>query len=50
MRVDGLQDLRVYDAGDVEMYSGDAARSVRDLQEAVHAITVAGRDSVGPRW
>ena len=24
MRVDGLRDLRVYDAGDVEMFSGDA--------------------------
>jgi agmatinase len=42
MRVDGLQDLRVYDAGDVEMYSGDAARSVHDLQEAVHAIASTG--------
>src|SRR6201989_232209 len=35
MRVDGLRDLRVYDAGDVELFSGDAARSVRDLQHAV---------------
>ena len=34
LRVDALQDLRVYDAGDVEMFSGDAARSVRDLQQA----------------
>jgi agmatinase len=42
MRVDGLQDLSVYDAGDVEMFSGDAARSVRDLQEAVHAVTSHG--------
>ena len=42
LRVDALQDLRVYDAGDVEMYSGDAARSVRDLQEAVYAVTAAG--------
>jgi agmatinase len=42
LRTDGLRDLRVYDAGDVEMFSGDAARSVRDLQEAVHAITAAG--------
>jgi agmatinase len=42
MRVDGLQDLRVYDAGDVEMFSGDAARSVRDLQEVVHAVTANG--------
>ena len=40
LRVDGLVD--VYDAGDVEMYSGDAERSVRDLQEAVHAVTATG--------
>ncbi len=42
MRVDGLTDLRVYDAGDVEMFSGDAARSVRDLQEAVFTVTATG--------
>jgi agmatinase len=42
LRVDGLRDLRVYDAGDVEMYSGDAARSVRDLQEAVYAVARTG--------
>ena len=42
LRVDALQDLAVYDAGDVEMYSGDAERSVRDLQEAVHAVTKNG--------
>ena len=42
MRVDGLQDLRVYDAGDVELFSGDAARSVKDLQEAVHTVTANG--------
>ncbi|MEO6701208.1 MAG: agmatinase [Jatrophihabitantaceae bacterium] len=42
MRVDGLRDLRVFDAGDVEMFSGDAARSVADLQAAVHAVTAAG--------
>jgi agmatinase len=42
LRVDGLQDLRVYDAGDVEMFSGDAARSVRDLQHAVHTVTANG--------
>ncbi|HEY2205171.1 MAG TPA: agmatinase [Pseudonocardia sp.] len=41
MRVDGLRDLRVYDAGDVEMFSGDAERSVRDLQRAVHTVTAA---------
>src|ERR1700722_6051956 len=42
LRTDGLRDLRVYDAGDVEMFSGDAARSVRDLQEAVYTVTAAG--------
>src|SRR5215475_3342117 len=42
LRSDGLQDLRVYDAGDVEMFSGDAERSVRDLQAAVYAVTRTG--------
>jgi agmatinase len=42
LRVDGLKDLNVYDAGDVELFSGDAERSVRDLQEAVHAVTSTG--------
>jgi agmatinase len=40
--VDGLQDLRVYDAGDVEMFSGDAERSVHDLQAAVYAVARTG--------
>jgi agmatinase len=40
--VDALRDLNVLDAGDVEMYSGDAARSVRDVQEAVCAVTRHG--------
>jgi agmatinase len=42
LRVDGLQDLKVYDAGDVEMFSGDAERSVRDLQAAVYAVARTG--------
>ncbi len=42
MRVDGLRDLVVYDAGDVEMFSGDAARSVEDLQRAVYAVASTG--------
>jgi agmatinase len=42
MRVDGLQDLRVLDAGDVEMFSGDAERSVRDLQQAVFTVAATG--------
>src|SRR6266567_8953845 len=42
LRTDGLRDLRVLDAGDVEMFSGDAARSVKDLQEAVYTVTSNG--------
>ncbi|HEX3788400.1 MAG TPA: agmatinase [Pseudonocardiaceae bacterium] len=42
LRVDGLTDLRVYDAGDVEMYSGDAAKSVHDLRTAVYAVASSG--------
>jgi agmatinase len=43
LRVDGLgADLRVLDAGDVEMYSGDAERSVHDLQTAVAAVAATG--------
>ena len=43
LRVDGLSgDLSVYDAGDVEMYAGDAERSVRDLQTAVAAVARTG--------
>ncbi|MCX6462294.1 MAG: agmatinase [Pseudonocardiales bacterium] len=40
LRVDGLEG--VMDAGDVEMFSGDAERSVRDLQAAVHAVARTG--------
>lgn len=40
--VDALQDLRVFDAGDVEIFSGDAERMVADVQKAVHAITATG--------
>ncbi|GGQ23065.1 agmatinase [Actinomadura coerulea] len=43
LRVDGLRgDLTVHDAGDVEMYSGDAERSVRSLQEVVYAVARTG--------
>ena len=42
LRTDGLTDLNVYDAGDVEMYAGDAERSVRDLQTAVAAVARTG--------
>jgi len=42
MRVDGLQDLRVVDAGDVMMYSGDAATSCAALEQAVEQVATAG--------
>ena len=42
LRVDGLRDLQVVDAGDVEMYSGDAVRSCASLEEAVHRVAAAG--------
>ena len=42
MRVDGLQDLRVVDIGDVEMFSGDAARSCADLEAAVEKVATTG--------
>jgi agmatinase len=42
LRVDGLQDLRVLDAGDVEMYSGDAVRSCTALEPVVQRIAEAG--------
>ena len=42
MRVDGLQDLRVVDAGDVELFSGDAARSCADLEAVITRIAESG--------
>jgi len=42
LRVDALRDLVVRDAGDVEMYSGDAERSIRALEDAVHGVCVQG--------
>ncbi|MDQ6773839.1 MAG: agmatinase family protein, partial [Candidatus Dormibacteraeota bacterium] len=42
LRADGLRDLRIFDAGDVEMYSGDAERSCRDLEAAVALVAGAG--------
>jgi agmatinase len=42
MRVDGLQDLNVVDVGDVEMYSGDAARSCADLEVVITRIAESG--------
>jgi agmatinase len=42
LRVDGLRDLRVYDAGDVEMFSGDIVASVAALEDAVYAVAGTG--------
>jgi agmatinase len=42
MRVDGLRDLVVRDAGDVEMFSGDAERSCRDLEAVITTVSAAG--------
>jgi agmatinase len=42
LRVDGLQDLRVMDAGDVEMFSGDAARSCAELEVEIEKVARAG--------
>jgi agmatinase len=39
---DALRDLRVVDAGDVEMFSGDIQRSLQLLQQAVTAVATAG--------
>src|SRR5246127_5578721 len=40
--VDPLAELRVADAGDVEMYSGDTERSLRTLEEAVLSACQGG--------
>lgn len=42
MRVDGLKDLKVLDAGDVEMFSGDAATAIKNLEEAVTKVASSG--------
>jgi agmatinase len=42
LRTDPLRDLRVLDAGDVEMFSGDAVRSCRDLEAVVARVAESG--------
>lgn len=42
LRTDGLRDLRVVDAGDVEMPPGYIERSLQNLEEAVTRIASAG--------
>jgi len=42
LRVDALQDIKVLDAGDVEMPPGESERALRDLEEAVYAVAGQG--------
>jgi agmatinase len=42
LRVDGLKDLRVYDMGDVEMYSGDITKSCASLEKVIETIAASG--------
>lgn len=42
LRTDGLRDLRVVDAGDVEMFSGDAATACAGLEVEVEKVASAG--------
>ncbi|MEP7193500.1 MAG: agmatinase [Actinomycetota bacterium] len=42
LRTDGLADLTVVDAGDVEMYSGDIEKALPLLEAAVEKVTRAG--------
>ena len=42
LRVDGLKDLRVDDAGDVDMFNGNIEQAVARLEEAVFKVASAG--------
>ena len=42
LRVDGLRDVRVVDAGDVEMYSGDVEKSCAALEKVVEEVSKSG--------
>ena len=42
LRTDALQDLRVLDAGDVEMYSGDIKTALPALEKAVEQVARSG--------
>ncbi len=42
LRTDGLRDLRVVDAGDVEMYSGDIETALPRLEAAVEKVARTG--------
>ena len=49
LRTDGLADLRVVDAGDVEMFSGDIEVALPALEAAVEKVARPGRDPGRPR-
>jgi agmatinase len=49
LRTDGLRDLRVLDAGDVEMYSGDIETALGRLEAAVETGDPQRRDPRRPR-
>ena len=42
LRTDALQDLRIVDVGDVEVYAGEIERSLGQIREAVRAIASSG--------
>jgi agmatinase len=42
LRTDGLRDLVVFDAGDVEMFSGDIVRALGSLEQAVTTVATSG--------
>ncbi|MDF5758701.1 agmatinase [Spongiactinospora sp. TRM90649] len=42
LRVDALRDLRVFDAGDIECYSGDVEGSISAIEEAVRRVASCG--------
>ncbi len=42
LRVDSLQDIRVVDAGDVEMPPGEIERALQAVEDAVYAVASAG--------
>ena len=42
LRVDALRDLRVVDAGDVEMPPGEIERALSALEDAVHTVAASG--------
>ena len=42
LRTDGLRDLAVVDAGDVQVFSGDIERALASIEEAVEKVARAG--------